>query len=132
MERTNYMMTVDDVAQELGVSKQKGYRIIRQLNEELAAAGYMTVQAKVPRTYWCERFYTGKRNAGCGQGRNKTHSCPQSQTFALCLSDTSWRTAHDYQRALGKCDEIYGDGTRGAKGEKTFQKIRKRNLKNRY
>ena len=61
MEKTNYMMTVDDVAQELGVSKQKGYRIIRQLNEELAAAGYMTVQAKVPRTYWCERFYTGKR-----------------------------------------------------------------------
>ena len=58
------MMTVDDVAQELGVSKQKGYRIIRQLNEELAAAGYMTVQAKVPRTYWCERFYTGKRNPG--------------------------------------------------------------------
>lgn len=38
MEKTNYMMTVDDVAQELGVSKQKGYRIIRQLNEELAAA----------------------------------------------------------------------------------------------
>ena len=31
MEKTNYMMTVDDVAQELGVSKQKGYRIIRQL-----------------------------------------------------------------------------------------------------
>lgn len=64
MEKTNYMMTVDDVAQELGVSKQKSYRIIRQLNEELAAAGYMTVPAKVPRTYWCERFYTGKRNAG--------------------------------------------------------------------
>ena len=55
-------MTVDDVAQKLGVSKQKGYRIIRQLNEELVAAGYMTVQAKVPRTYWSERFYFGKRN----------------------------------------------------------------------
>lgn len=62
MEKTNYMMTVDDVAQELGVSKQKGYRIIRQLNEELVAAGYMTVQAKVPCTYWSERFYFGKRN----------------------------------------------------------------------
>lgn len=62
MAKTNYMMTVDDVAQELGVSKQKGYRIIRQLNEELEAAGYMTVQAKVPRTYWSERFYSGKRN----------------------------------------------------------------------
>lgn len=64
MAKTNYMMTVDDVAQELGVSKQKGYRIIRQLNEELEAAGYMTVQAKVPRTYWSERFYSGKRNIG--------------------------------------------------------------------
>ncbi len=64
MTKTNYMMTVDDVAQELGVSKQKGYRIIRQLNEELEAAGYMTVQAKVPRTYWSERFYSGKRNIG--------------------------------------------------------------------
>lgn len=63
MTKTNYMMTVDDVAQELGVSKQKGYHIIRQLNEELAAAGYMTVQAKVPRAYWSERFYSGKRNA---------------------------------------------------------------------
>lgn len=65
MAKTNssYMMTVDDVAQELGVSRQKGYCIIRQLNEELAAAGYMTVQAKVPRTYWSERFYSGKRNA---------------------------------------------------------------------
>ena len=64
MAKTNYMMTVDDVAQELGVSKQKGYRIIRQLNKELEDAGYMTVQAKVPRTYWCERFYSGKRNVG--------------------------------------------------------------------
>lgn len=60
MERTNYMMTVDDVAQELGVSKQKGYRIIRQLNEELAAAGYMTVQAKVPEHIGAESFIPEK------------------------------------------------------------------------
>lgn len=64
MAKTNYMINVDDVAQELGVSRQKSYRIIRQLNEELAAAGYMTVQAKIPRTYWSERFYFGKKNAG--------------------------------------------------------------------
>lgn len=63
MTKTNYMMIVDDVAQELGVSKQKGYCIIRQLNEELTAARYMIVQAKVPRAYWSERFYSGKRNA---------------------------------------------------------------------
>lgn len=35
MEKTNYMMTVEDVIQELDMSKQKGYRISRQLNEEL-------------------------------------------------------------------------------------------------
>lgn len=58
------MMTVDDVVQEVGVSKQKAYRIIRQLNEKLAVAGYMSVQAKMPRTYWSERFYSGKRNIG--------------------------------------------------------------------
>ena len=61
--KTQYV-TADELVDTLGVSKGKAYQIIRQLNEEFAAAGYMTVQAKVPRTYWCERFYTGKRNAG--------------------------------------------------------------------
>ena len=55
-------MTVDDVTQELGMSRQKGDRIIRQFNEELAVARYMMVQAKVPCTYCSERFYSGKRN----------------------------------------------------------------------
>ena len=64
MKKTNYMMSVEDVVAELGVSKQKGYRIIRQLNAELEAAGFMTVQAKIPRTYWSERFYTGKQITG--------------------------------------------------------------------
>ena len=64
MKKTNYMMSVEDVVEELGVSKQKGYRIIRQLNAELEAAGFMTVQAKIPRTYWSERFYTGKQTIG--------------------------------------------------------------------
>ena len=64
MEKTNYMMTVDDIAQELGVSKQKGYQIIRQRNEELPVDGYLTVQAIVPLTYRSERFYARKRNIG--------------------------------------------------------------------
>ena len=64
MEKSNYMMTVDDIAQELGVSKQKGYQIIRQRNEELPVDGYMTVQAMILRTYWSERFYAEKRNIG--------------------------------------------------------------------
>lgn len=72
MTKTNYMMIVDDVAQELGVSKQKGYRIIRQLNEELAAAGYMTVQAKVPHTCSaCEHEWQAVIDS-----RSNGHGCP--------------------------------------------------------
>lgn len=56
MKKTNYMMTVDDVMEELDISKPAAYRIIRQLNLELQTAGYMTVRAKIPRTYWNERF----------------------------------------------------------------------------
>lgn len=58
MTRTSYMMTVEDVMEELGVSKPAAYRIIRRLNSELQEAGFMKVQAKVPRAYWNERFYT--------------------------------------------------------------------------
>lgn len=60
MRKTNYMMTVEDVMEELDISKPAAYRIIRQLNLELQTAGYMTVRAKIPRTYWNERFYTRK------------------------------------------------------------------------
>ena len=33
--KTNYMMTAEDVATELGISKGHAYKLIRQLNEEL-------------------------------------------------------------------------------------------------
>ena len=54
------MMTVEDVMEELDISKPAAYRIIRQLNSELQMAGYITVRTKIPRTYWNERFYTKK------------------------------------------------------------------------
>lgn len=36
-------MTVDDVAEELSVSKSKAYKIVRQLNKELEEKGIITV-----------------------------------------------------------------------------------------
>jgi len=33
--KTNYLMSAEDVANELGVSKGHAYKVIRQLNEEL-------------------------------------------------------------------------------------------------
>ena len=43
--RTNYMMTVDDVIEELGVKRSKAYPILKQLNDELAKERKKEVQA---------------------------------------------------------------------------------------
>ena len=37
--RTNYMMTVEDVMNELGVKRSKAYSILKQLNNELEKEG---------------------------------------------------------------------------------------------
>ena len=47
----------DDVAQELNVSKPYAYKIIRKLNEELNAKGFITIAGRVNRQYFYERLY---------------------------------------------------------------------------
>ena len=54
--RTNYMMTVDDVMEELGVKRSKAYSILKQLNDELTKEGYVAVRGKIPRPYWETKF----------------------------------------------------------------------------
>lgn len=53
----NYMMNANDVADEIGVSKGHAYKLIRQLNEELAASGYLTVSGKIPRVFWKKNLF---------------------------------------------------------------------------
>ena len=53
-------MTVDDVAEELSVSKSKAYKIVRQLNKEMKAKGFITVAARVSKTYFDERMCYSK------------------------------------------------------------------------
>lgn len=55
--KTNYMVCAQDVANEIGVSKAHAYKLIRQLNEELEASGYLTVSGKIPRAFWEKKFY---------------------------------------------------------------------------
>lgn len=50
-------MNVRDVMSELGVSKNKAYLVIRELNEELTAQGFMCVRGKVNRKYFEKKFY---------------------------------------------------------------------------
>ena len=54
----NRFIRAEDVAQELNVS----YKLIRQLNEELKAKGFITIAGRVNRQYFYERLY------GAGKG----------------------------------------------------------------
>lgn len=55
--KTNYLMSAEDVANELGISKGHAYKVIRQLNEELEKFGFIVVTGKVPRAFWEKKFY---------------------------------------------------------------------------
>ena len=48
---------VRDVMEMLGISQSKAYQIMRQLNQELKAAGYITIAGKVPKKYFYEKYY---------------------------------------------------------------------------
>lgn len=55
--RSDYMMTANDVAQALGISKGHAYKIVRELNDELEAKGFIVVAGKIPRAFWDKKFY---------------------------------------------------------------------------
>ncbi len=48
-------MTVDEVAEELLISKSKAYEIVRQLNAEMRKQGYLTVAGRVNTTFFHKR-----------------------------------------------------------------------------
>ena len=61
MESTSFMR-VDEVAQELGVSKSYAYKIVQKLNAELKEKGFMTISGRVNKQYFIERTYNDPTN----------------------------------------------------------------------
>ena len=58
----NRFIKVDEVAEELGISKPYAYKIIRRLNDELREKGMIAIAGRVDRNYFNERYkYPGKR-----------------------------------------------------------------------
>ena len=55
------VMLVQDVAEELGISESYAYKIIRQLNKELAKKGIITISGRVNRKYFYERLCYGSK-----------------------------------------------------------------------
>ena len=54
-------MRVEDVAEEMGVSVSYAYKLIRQLNEELKAKGFITISGRINREYFNERLYGARK-----------------------------------------------------------------------
>lgn len=59
MENKRFLRA-EDVAEYMDISIAMAYRLIRELNNELAAKGYITVSGRVSRAYFEEKIYSGK------------------------------------------------------------------------
>ena len=62
-------ITASEVAEIMGISRSKAYQIVREMNRELKAQGYLTVAVKCPAHYFKQMFYGfqipgGERNDG--------------------------------------------------------------------
>lgn len=54
---TKKFIKADEVAEMLEISKAHAYKIIRQLNDELEAKGFITISGRVSHQYFLERLY---------------------------------------------------------------------------
>lgn len=53
----------DDISKQLEVSKAYAYKIIRKLNDELSAKGYITVSGKISKEYYNDRIYHSNKGS---------------------------------------------------------------------
>lgn len=56
MDKRMYI-TASELADYLGISKGLAYKLIRELNQELAKKGYIVIAGKCPRRYIEEKYY---------------------------------------------------------------------------
>ena len=49
--------TAQEVMELLGISRAKAYKLVKELNEELAAKGYIVTAGKIPKKFLAERLY---------------------------------------------------------------------------
>ena len=49
--------TANEVMEMLGISRGHAYKIVKQLNEELASKGFIVIAGRVPKKYFAEQYY---------------------------------------------------------------------------
>ena len=52
---SNTIMSVDEVAAELGISKSYAYKVVQELNQELKNMGYLTLSGRINRQYFMKK-----------------------------------------------------------------------------
>lgn len=55
--KNKHFLTAQDVMEMLGVSLFYAYKLIRRLNAELEAEGFVTIKGRVSTKYFMERIY---------------------------------------------------------------------------
>ena len=55
--KKNLFIRVDDMVNELQISKPYAYKLMREMNNELRKKGFMTISGRVSRQYFEEKFY---------------------------------------------------------------------------
>ena len=55
-------MKAEDVAEVLGVSKSFAYKVMKKLNDELKAQGYVTIAGRVNKQYFMEKLCYSRKD----------------------------------------------------------------------
>ena len=64
---SNTFLRVEEVAEEMEVSKSYAYKIVQRLNKELESMGYLTVAGRVNKQYSMEKVCYSGRNEQKGE-----------------------------------------------------------------
>jgi hypothetical protein len=59
LKREYRVFYVEDVMSILGVGKGKAYQVMRRINKELEAEGFVTISGRVSEARFREKFYVG-------------------------------------------------------------------------
>lgn len=59
--KNSLFMRAGEVAKKLGVSEAYAYKLIKKLNEEQEAKGYLTIHGRLNREYFEAKLYTNVR-----------------------------------------------------------------------
>lgn len=55
--KQDIFVRVDTLMEDLQISKPLAYKLMKEMNDELSAKGYLTISGRVPRAYYYERFF---------------------------------------------------------------------------